>query len=522
MLMKPSWVWVASTMAIVVATHTPFCVASHVPFFTGPGASTKLSSSFPKRQSYDFISTFPRGGAAATAASKRKNKKVGVAKKDSNAPKISGDGTASIPNEVFNLVKIIVGSGVLGLSSGIAAFGDAPGALIPACALIFITGGFGAYSFNLIGQICSLTGSRTYKEAWSSCVGESSNWFPTVCVFMVTFFSAIAYSMILTDTISQLFESYGTMVQRSPTLVAITILLLLPLCLLKNLSSLAPFSLLGIVGMAYTCIAMAIRYFEKSYALPQLVESILTAEDGTTTTKTIQSAAGRFLESVSSSYQPKFGSKGASSIWCINSFIYLCMLSTAYMAHFNAPKLYVELYNNTIPRFRTMVNLSFGISIIVFCAVASFGFLTFGAASNGLILNNYSTKDTLMSLSRFAVAASILFSYPLNFVGVRDSVLELLNVPETKRTNAYLNTVTAGLLVVVTGLAFVITDLKFLLSMIGSTWGNTLIYIVPSIMFIQLSKKLPDMQGKVQYTAWFTAILGVVMSIIGTTMTLKY
>jgi hypothetical protein len=38
------------------------------------------------------------------------------------------------------------------------------------------------------------------------------------------------------------------------------------------------------------------------------------------------------------------------------------------------------------------------------------GYLTFGAATDGLILNNYSTKDTLMSLSRVAVAISLVFS----------------------------------------------------------------------------------------------------------------
>ena len=42
--------------------------------------------------------------------------------------------------------------------------------------------------------------------------------------------------------------------------VDITGMTLLPLCLLKNLSGLAPFSLVGIGGMFYTSGAMAIRY----------------------------------------------------------------------------------------------------------------------------------------------------------------------------------------------------------------------------------------------------------------------
>jgi amino acid permease len=104
------------------------------------------------------------------------------------------------------------------------------------------------------------------------------------------------------------------------------------------------------------------------------------------------------------------------------------MLSTAYMAHFNAPKFYTELKNNTVPRYLQVVSSSFSISIGLFAAMASLGFLTFGANCSGLILNNYSTKDTLMSISRIAVALSIVFSYPLAFVGARDGVLDVFKV----------------------------------------------------------------------------------------------
>ena len=75
-----------------------------------------------------------------------------------------GGGTASIPNEVFNLVKGIVGVGVLSLPAGIAAFGDAPSAAIPAVGLVAAIGAISAYGFSLIGRVCSYTGARSYRE----------------------------------------------------------------------------------------------------------------------------------------------------------------------------------------------------------------------------------------------------------------------------------------------------------------------------------------------------------------------
>jgi len=55
-----------------------------------------------------------------------------------------------------------------------------------------------------------------------------------------------------------------------------------------------------------------------------------------------------------------------------------------------------------------------------FSIVGAVGFATFGKASQGLILNNYANTDAVMGFSRIAVFVSIVFSYPLAFVGLRD------------------------------------------------------------------------------------------------------
>jgi hypothetical protein len=116
--------------------------------------------------------------------------------------------------------------------------------------------------------------------------------------------------MILADTGKALAETAGVLTTRTTALLSITSFVLLPLCWLKNLSSLAPFSLIGSLGMVYTALAMGIRYFTKAYAVP----------------------GGKFL--VEKQFQPAFGVKGASSVLQPSSFILICMLSTAYMAHF--------------------------------------------------------------------------------------------------------------------------------------------------------------------------------------------
>ena len=400
---------------------------------------------------------------------------------------------------------------------GIAAFGSAPSAILPATLLITIIGGFSAYGFSLIGRVCSYTGGKSYRDAWSQSVGDSTSWIPAATCTFKTCFAVLSYSMILADTIRALLMTVGFETTRTVALLGITSTTLLPLCLLKNLSSLAPFSLVGIAGMFYTTIAMAIRYFGGAYKLA------VPAVKGSKKVAAVAAApAGKYLADVATNYQPKFGTVGASGALSPNVFILICMLSTAYMAHFNAPKFFIELKDNTIERYNTVVGTSFGISILLFALVGSLGFLTFGSACSGLILNNYSGKDVLMSLSRVAVAVSIVFSFPLAFVGARDGWLDLLKVPMDKRSDSVLIKTTLAILSGITLIASQLKELAFIMSLAGATLGNALIYVYPALMFRSAVKNMGEkatngLKREVPL-AMLSASLGVLMGLIGSKM----
>jgi len=409
-----------------------------------------------------------------------------------------GDGTATMSNEMFNLVKGVLGVGVLSLPAGIAAFGNARSAAIPAAALIASIGAIAAYNFSLLGRLCAITGATSYKSAWELSVGESTAWIPGSSCVIKTFFAILAYSMVLGDTFSALFRTFGLSVSREKALIGLTATVLLPLCMLKDLASLAPFSLAGIAGMLYTAVAMAIRFFDKSYANPE----------------------SAFVLDMAENLKPALGDKGASAVFSSNAFILICMLSTAYMAHFNAPKFYLELQDNTIERWNTVVGTSYGISILFFIGIAVMGFSTFGGNCNGFILNNYSTKDALMGFSRVAVAFALVFTYPLAFVGCRDGLLEMMQVPKEERTDAKINNLTFVILGVVTAVALKVTDLSFIMAFGGATLGNALIYVYPAIMFRSAVKSMGDAATRAQkmevHLAMLFAAIGIGFGVVGT------
>jgi hypothetical protein len=216
-------------------------------------------------------------------------------------------GTASMPSTIFNLIKLIVGAGVLGLPAGIAAFGDHPSALVPAFLLFCGIGAMAAYGFSLIGTVCAATQARSYRQAWSRSVGAASSWLPATACLLVTCCSVLCNSMIQADTIPAIVQAAtGHRLSRTTALWTITGTVLLPLCLLKELSSLAPYSLIGIFGMVYTSGAMTYRWWAASYTTP----------------------GAPLAAALAPRHLPHFGARGWESALSTNAAILVAMLSS--------------------------------------------------------------------------------------------------------------------------------------------------------------------------------------------------
>jgi sodium-coupled neutral amino acid transporter 11 len=148
---------------------------------------------------------------------------------------------------------------------------------------------------------------------------------------------------------------------------------------MKSLAALAPFSLLGLGGTLYTAIVMAVRYLDGSY-----------------------SKGGKFFETMALAARPIFNTKGSNAI-SSKLFVLVSMLSTSFIAHYNAPAFYNELKDTSMPRFNKVVTYAFFASIVTFILMMSLGFLTFGGSTAGFVLNNYSSVNLILSSGDIAL-----------------------------------------------------------------------------------------------------------------------
>lgn len=410
---------------------------------------------------------------------------------------VSGSGAgnpgASIPSSIFNLVKNVAGAGVLSLPSGVAAGTG----LLPAVATVIFLGIYSMATFSLIGRMCAQNKALTFLDLGEKCRGKGFAQLMALTCTLKTFLTCLAYSLVTADCFTSLTQ--GVLLKqgvamtapalRTPVLLGITVVVLLPLCLLKDLSMLAYTSLLGSAGLLYTLGFMALRFEDGSYA-----------------------PGGRFYESQKPEFQQSFlGAPGSFHIDPINTPILVCLLSTAFIAHYNAPRFYEQLKDRSVPRFDAVVTASFAVSILFFMGFMLVGYLTFGKNSQGNILNNYSAEDPLASIARLAVGLSVVFTYPLAFTGLRDGLTSLLGegfvLGRTQLSLVLLSCITA--------LALVLTDVGFVNAFGGAIFGAAIIYCFPGLILIFTQQRQGGAGAAAYPFGMVTAFLGVCLAVAG-------
>ena len=403
-------------------------------------------------------------------------------------------GNATLPSEMVNIAKNLIGAGVLSLSGGIAMYADSKSAVLSASFWIVLLGTIFGYFCLLIAKVCKITHSATYRECWENTMGLNGAFFVSFAYAIKPAMGNLAYSAILSQTLQSLLETAGINVSRIEALFLVTVVAILPLCLLKNLNVLAPFSVLGTTGIVATTIAMCIRYLDGSYQ-----------------------PGGKYFDDIAESLQPLFGE--SNHAWSPKVFPYTCMIFEAFVMHYNSPRFYAELKDPSIRRFGSVVSGSFGFSAITYVLIASAGYLTFGGNSDGYILNNYSPMDPLATFCRMAIATSTLLTYPIVFMGFRDGILDVLAVPPEKQTSSNLNVLTVILLTIITLLAVVLTDLGVINAVGGGSVATIICFVFPTIMYRKAIRDMGGMaapgQKRESAFALILMIFGCILGVIG-------
>jgi len=401
-------------------------------------------------------------------------------------------GTMSSKAFVINMFADLCAPGLLPLAYGMTGTGFLPGGI-----LLVVFYGMCVYTMWAIGRTCLLTQKLNFAEQWAQEIGPRSAWVPVTVVVLVCFGCCLSYACFYADIFSGVMPAIGLPLDRSHCLLLFTVFPTMPLCLMKDLSALAPSSFCALIAVMYTTIVMVTRTIDGSYA-----------------------PGGAFYDSAKMPTEPLVVSDhmmqfGIPSLTLVNN------LAMAFLAHYNGCKYYRELESHTPTYLVKVTSIAMGISCVIFALCGYCGYMTFGSYSEGVILNNYAQDDWPINIARLGIGLSIIAAFPLMMSGLREAVLELLKqiAPSHEAKYALVSVqdaVSFGLIVMITAAAWVLTDAGIVVGVVGALCGISIIYIIPCSLYATTLATMGAAQHRKEIAfAVFSALLGVVLAVFG-------
>lgn len=354
---------------------------------------------------------------------------------------------------IFNLTKCLIGTGVLSLSQSMVGTGVGGAIMLCVCFALFNICGFSA-----VGRTCSDAGVATFYDLGVAAHSRKLANFMSFVVVLTCGINVSGFIIVVSTSFVALSSRVGLDCGGYVSYImwAFATCVALPLCLLRDLSALKQFSVVGTFAVGYVFLMMTYRYADGSYA-----------------------EGGQFYNKETTiSIEPT-----STFTFGINGFLLAAILNKSYCGQFIAPMYWTQLKNATVRRFDAVVVVSYTV-----CASASAGFMvagyaTFGDASQGNILDNYSIADTPALVAQCAMMISIIFSLPLMFGGMRDCVMELFGIPDCHRT-----VVIVWCLALLTSFATAAGDLATVQQWHGAVLGPLVGLIAPPFLYLRLRK----------------------------------
>jgi len=197
-------------------------------------------------------------------------------------------------------------------------------------------------------------------------LGTQGFYLSTVSMFLFAYGGMVAYMVIIGDSFSSIFQQFfhssgfvGILVQREVIMIITATIIVLPLCLLRNISSLAWSSLLSV--LADVIIVIIVLIISPYSAEAQGIE--VTTED-------LLRTRGDFFAGIGT-------------------------MSFAFVCQHQSFLVFNSLYQPNFSRWKQVANVSVSVSFLLIFGFGAGGYLNFGHHVKGDFLNNLPENGTL-------------------------------------------------------------------------------------------------------------------------------
>uniref|UniRef100_A0A8C5HAX4 Sodium-coupled neutral amino acid symporter 2 n=1 Tax=Gouania willdenowi TaxID=441366 RepID=A0A8C5HAX4_GOUWI len=414
-------------------------------------------------------------------------------------------GNASFGMSVFNLGNAIMGSGILGLSYAMANTG-----IILFIFLLVAVAIFSLYSVHLLLKTANEGGALVYEQLGYKAFGIPGKLAASCSITMQNIGGrricpkkeggpcASKYSFCLH------FEWYTN---GNYLVLLVSLFIILPLSLLRNLGYLGYTSGLSLLCMVFFLIVVIIKKFQIPCPLPDdldavnetLSKALNMSFDANTTTP---------LHYDEDMCKPKYFVFNSQTVYAVP------ILTFAFVCHPAILPMYEELKDRSHRKMQGVANVSFLAMFIMYLLAALFGYLTFHSQVGPELLHTYSRfykSDVLLLIVRLAVLTAVTLTVPVVLFPIRTSINHLL-CPAKGFSWIRHCIITFVLLASTNALVIFVPTIRDIFGFIGASAAAMLIFILPSAFYIKLVEK-ESMKSVQKIGATIFLICGIIVMV---------
>ncbi|EIW83213.1 AAAP amino acid permease [Coniophora puteana RWD-64-598 SS2] len=381
-------------------------------------------------------------------------------------------------DSVANMANSILGAGIIGLPYAVAQAGFFTGVV-----LLFVLCAVTDWTIRLVVINAKLSGRSSYIEIMDSCFGPSGKAAVSFFQFAFAFGGMCAFGIIIGDTIPPAIRSAFPGLSKVPVLSLLTnrqfvialctVCVSYPLSLYRDIHKLARASGLALVGMLIIVTAVLV---EGPHAPAEL----------------------------KGDPAQRLSVLGPGVVQAIG------VISFAFVCHHNSLLIYGSLRTPTLDRFARVTHISTAIALVACCTLAISGYSVFTNKTQGNILNNFSSDDTLINIARFCFGLNMFTTLPLELFVCREVIEQYFFSHETFSIQRHVF-FTSTILLSSMLLALVTCDLGVTLEITGGVSATALAYIFPAACYLKLTDPAVPWRSRAKLPAAICLVFGVIV-----------
>uniref|UniRef100_A0A674D933 Solute carrier family 38 member 4 n=1 Tax=Salmo trutta TaxID=8032 RepID=A0A674D933_SALTR len=394
-------------------------------------------------------------------------------------------GHTSFGMSVFNLSNAIMGSGILGLSYAMANTG-----IVLFVVLLLGVAILSLYSVHLLLMTAKEGGSLIYEKLGERAFGWPGKMAAFGSITLQNIGAMSSYLFIVKYELPEVIRAFMGLdewyMNGNYLVVFVSIGIILPLCILKNL------------GKWCGCVCLIYKKYNLPCPMPFMYHHTNHSMNGT-------ALGPHALHNGTEMCTPKYFVFNSQTAYTVP------ILAFSFVCHPEILPIYSELKDRSRRKMQNVSNLSILAMLVMYMLSALFGYLTFYENVEAELLHTFTKVykfDTMLLLVRLAVLTAVTLTVPIVLFPIRSSINTMLF---SQREFSWVRhmLIAAFILLFNNLLVIFVPTIRDIFGFIGSSAATMLIFILPAAFYLRLVKSVP-MHSVQKISAAIFLVVGII------------